>query len=110
MNVVSTGWLDSKMGSRALEGLSRLSAVEHGVPLIRVVDGGTSSVWDRHGHLQLRARHGPGYFTVGSHYAEHLSFYSRHRWQLLIAAAAIVLAIRLLRWAQARRRLVVHEH
>lgn len=110
VNVVSSSWLGSSMGDRALEGLSRLSAVEQGVPLIRVVDRGASSVWDPRGRLQLRTGEVAGYYAGSTHCGEGLSFYSRHRWQLLIAAAAIVLAIRLLLWALATRCPVVHEH
>ncbi len=51
INLVSDRWVASKMGRRAHEALARLSAVERGLPLLRLVDDGPTRVWDARGTL-----------------------------------------------------------
>ncbi len=95
--VESSSWLGSRMGQRAMEGLSRLSAIEHGLPLLRVVDGGPSSVWSMSGSNLLRTP-GPGqagYFHQTIELPEHPSFFSRHERPIGVFSLAAFLLIAL---------------
>lgn len=51
VNLVSDRWVMSDMGRAAHQALARLAAIEVGLPLLRLVDGGPSGVWGPQGHL-----------------------------------------------------------
>lgn len=51
VNLANDRWLGSSMGRRAHEQLVRLSALDAGLSLVRLVDSGPSKVWDSNGNL-----------------------------------------------------------
>lgn len=93
VNIVSDGWVESAMASSAMEGLSRLGAVEWGLPLVRLVDRGGSAAWNSEGIEVSAIPSGQsGYFPVTISMPSRLSFYGRH-YELLEVAFKVLTAI-----------------
>lgn len=93
VNLVSDRWLPSSMPRRAHEALARVTAVEAGLPLVRVVDQGNSAVWTSRGALRHRLRtEGPDAVVVEVTLAAGPSWYLRNRSWLLVAEILLGMA------------------
>lgn len=92
VNLVSDSWLKSGMASRALEGLARLNAVEVGLPLVRLVDGGPSTWWAADGRKRGQTASGTSAVAIAQLTPPAgPSFYQRHRWVTALLGATVLL-------------------
>lgn len=100
VNVVNDGWIASPIARGVLESMTRLNAIEVGLPLVRLVTMGPSTAWDKSGVPLLRLARGKrSVAVVGVPIGGPPSFFLRHRgWILSGAVFSAILVVLWFAW------------
>jgi len=94
VNVSEDGWLRSEAYRRAMRATARARALEAGLPLLRVANGGSSALIDGRGRVLASAANGQeaaALWQVDSY--QGTTFHTRHAGALFLASPILALAI-----------------